>query len=157
MSRELRSRDLEVIPSQHCAKTAGCYAISIIIELVHGQIDGGRKGTAHKIGARPLMRANHSCARDKICCCGATRGGLAAEVVKSPNEPLVYPSGHLAPGRAHRTGTLIARVSTSRHFTGDYCHFSWPRGRCALDRASLSAGKAFTSTLFFMCDECVYR
>lgn len=116
------------------AKTAGCYAISIIIELVHGQIDGGRDGTTHKIGARPLMRTDHSYGRDNICSCAATRGGLAAEVVKSPNEPLVYPSGHLAPGRALRTGTLIARVSTTRHFTGDYCHSSWPRGRCALDR-----------------------
>lgn len=157
MSRELRSRAAWEFLDRHCAKTAGCCAISIIIELVHGRIDGGRNGTerngtAHikSVPANARITAATGAIRSVVAT-QLSRGGLGRSRQKSKRASRlsIRPSCP-RPGTPAWTGTLIARVSTTRHFTGDYCHSSWPRGRCAWIGSP-------RIKLLFMRGECVCR
>lgn len=138
VSRELRSRAAWEFLDRHCAKTAGCCAISIIIELVHGRIDGGRNGTerngtAHikSVPTNARITAATAAIRSAVAT-QLSHGGLGRSRQKSKRASRlsIRPSCP-RPGTPAWTGTLIARVSTTRHFAGDYCHSSWPRGRCA--------------------------
>lgn len=159
MSRELRSRAAWEFLDRHCAKTAGCCAISIIIELVHGRIDGGRNGTERNGTAHiksVLANARITAATGAIRSAVATqlsRGGLGRSRQKSKRASRlsIRPS-------CPRPGLDWHANRTSLYdppFYRGLLPFLVAERKMRLDR--LSANKAFISTLLFMRSECVCR